>query len=178
MNELTLTWTEAGQSCTQTLNDQYPSQHPGIVRIGRDPTRCDIVLSHPTVSGLHIEIYFNQAKHNFYLRNLRDTNPPLINHQKLITDEVLLTLGSQIQLGQQQLEVSAVSLDPFLIPPTQLFSPNEPNSQAIFYPNPVQYGLQCSKCDRVSSYQQLNSGCPWCGTSLASAISVVLSTEH
>lgn len=178
MNELTLKWTEAGQSRTQTLNDQHPTKHPGTIRIGRDPTRCDLVLSHPTVSGLHIEIFFNQTKHNFYLRNLRETNPPIINHQKLITGELPLNVGSHLQLGQQQLEVVAVSLSQFLIPPTRLFLPDEAIGIASVNLNPVQYGLQCPKCDRVSSYQQLNSGCPWCGTSLAAAISVVLSTEH
>ncbi|HAO13203.1 MAG TPA: FHA domain-containing protein [Planktothrix sp. UBA8407] len=175
MNELTLKWTEAGQSRTQTLNDQQ------TYRVGRDPTRCDIVLSHPTVSGLHIEIFFDQANHNFYLRNLRETNPPIINNQSLITGEVILNVGNNIQLGQQQLEIIAVAFEQFSIAPTRLFSPDELTQISIpkanVNLNPVQYGLKCPKCDRVSSYQQLNVGCPWCGTSLAAAVSVVLSTQ-
>lgn len=170
MNQLTLKWTEAGQSRTQTLNDQK------TYRVGRDPTRCDIVLSHPTVSGLHIEIFFHPSHHKFYLKNLRETNPPMINNQKLITGEVMLNSGSNIQLGQQELEVIAMASEPFLIAPTQLFSPDELTSKAPVPLHPVQYGLQCPKCDRVSSYEQLNVGCPWCGTSLAAAASVVLST--
>ena len=171
MNELTLNWTEAGQSRTQTLNDQK------TYRVGRDPTRCDIVLSHPTVSGLHIEIFFDPSNHNFYLKNLRETNPPIINNQKLITSEVILNSGNNIQLGQQQLEIIAVSFEHFSIAPTLLFSPDELISKAPVHLNLVQYGLQCPQCDRVSSYEQLNVGCPWCGTSLAAAVSVDLSTQ-
>jgi pSer/pThr/pTyr-binding forkhead associated (FHA) protein len=170
MNELTLKWTEAGQSHTQTLNDQK------TYRVGRDPTRCDIVLSHPTVSGLHIEIFFHAANHRFYLKNLRETNPPMINNQKLIPGEVILNSGNNIQLGEQKLEVIAIDFEHFLITPTRLFSPDELTPKAHVHPNPVQYGLQCPKCDRVSSYEQLNIGCPWCGTSLAAAVSVVLSS--
>lgn len=177
MNELTLAWTEAGQSRTQTLNDQYPTKHSGTIRIGRDPMRCDLVLSHPTVSGLHIEIFFHQAEHKFYVRNLRETNPPLINHQRLIKGEISLRVGSYLQLGEQKLEVIAIDLTSLLIAPTLLFLPNELSQKPIVNPNPVQYGLQCPKCKHVSSYQQLNSGCPWCGTSLAAAVSVILSTE-
>ncbi len=170
MNELTLKWTEAGQSHTHILNDQK------IYRVGRDPTRCDIVLSHPTVSGLHIEIFFHPANHKFYLKNLRETNPPMINNQKLITGEVMLNSGNNIQLGQQELEVITINFEHFLITPTRLFSPDELTPKAPVNPNSVQYGLQCPKCDRVSSYEQLNIGCPWCGTSLAAAVSVVLSS--
>lgn len=170
MNQLTLKWTEAGQSRTQTLNDQKN------YRVGRDPTRCDIVLSHPTVSGLHIEIFFDPGNHKFYLKNLRETNPPIINNQKLISGEVILNSGNNIQLGQQELEVIAIDFEPFLITPTLLFSPDELTTKTPVTPHPVQYGLQCPKCDRVSSYEQLNIGCPWCGTSLAAAVSVVLST--
>lgn len=178
MNELTLAWTEAGQSRTQILNDQHPTKHSGTIRIGRDPMRCDLVLSHPTVSGLHIEIFFNQAQHKFYVRNLRETNPPLINHQRLIKGEIPLIVGNVLQLGEQNLKVIAISLTPLLIAPTLLFLPNEPPPKPTVNQNPVQYGLQCPKCQHLSSYQQLNSGCPWCGTSLAAAVSVVLSTEY
>lgn len=80
-------------------------------------------------------------------------------------------------MGQQQLEIIAVSFEHFSIAPTLLFSPDELISKAPVHLNLVQYGLQCPQCDRVSSYEQLNIGCPWCGTSLAAAVSVVLSTQ-
>jgi hypothetical protein len=112
---------------------------------------------------------------------LRETNPPIINNQSLITGEVILNVGNNIQLGQQQLEIIAVAFEQFSIAPTRLFSPDELTQISIpkanVNLNPVQYGLKCPKCDRVSSYQQLNVGCPWCGTSLAAAVSVVLSTQ-
>ena len=59
MNSLTLQWHDAGEEKTQIVYEQQPSKNPGTVRIGRDPKRCDIVLSHPTVSGLHVEIFFS-----------------------------------------------------------------------------------------------------------------------
>ncbi|WP_200906258.1 FHA domain-containing protein [Limnoraphis robusta] len=52
MNELTLKWIEANQLHIQTFKEEQPSKYPGRIRIGRDPHRCDVVLSHPTVSGL------------------------------------------------------------------------------------------------------------------------------
>lgn len=58
MNALTLQWQDAGQDKTQQIYEQQPSKNYGTILIGRDPLRCDIVLSNPTVSGLHVEIYF------------------------------------------------------------------------------------------------------------------------
>lgn len=178
MNELTLQWTEAGQSHVRTLYEQQATKHPGTVRIGRDPTRCDIVLSHPTVSGLHIEIFFKASTSQFYVRNLRDTNPPIIDGNLLQTGEVLLNLNSHLQLGQQELQVIAISQPEFVIPPTVLLSPDQLLKPISLLQNPLKYGLQCSKCDRIAAYQHLDLGCPWCGTSLAAAISVVLSGEN
>ena len=178
MNELTLQWTEAGQSHVRTLYPQQATKHPGTVRIGRDPTRCDIVLSHPTVSGLQIEIFFNASMSQFYVRNLRDTNPPIIDGNVLQTGEVLLNLNSCLQLGQQKLQVIAISQPEVVIPPTVLLSPDQRLKPISSLNNPLKYGLQCPKCDRIAVYQHLDLGCPWCGTSLAAAISVVLSVEN
>jgi hypothetical protein len=36
------------------------------------------------------------------------------------------------------------------------------------------YGLECPKCHRVSPVENLQIGCPWCGTSLAAAASVLM----
>ncbi|MGB3694827.1 MAG: protein kinase [Spirulinaceae cyanobacterium] len=107
-HELTLQWLEASQLRTQTIRDGQATKNPGTFRIGRDRNRCDLVLSSPTVSGLHIEIYFNQQQQSFYLRNLRPTNPPVVNGQSLTTGEVLLFPGSRLQLGQQELMVKKI----------------------------------------------------------------------
>jgi serine/threonine-protein kinase len=76
VHELTLEWVEAGQRRLKSFGDQQPSKKPGTVRIGRDPTQCDIVLSEPSVSGLHVEISTIANSKVFYLRPLRESNPP------------------------------------------------------------------------------------------------------
>ncbi|MBD1838045.1 FHA domain-containing protein [Coleofasciculus sp. FACHB-712] len=178
MNELTLEWQEAGRGQTQTIHDRQIAKHPGTIRIGRDPARCDIVLTDPTVSGLHVEIFFNPQQQSFYLRNLRESNPPLVDGHTLIQGEVPLSQGSTICLGQIEIQVTKVSLAVVGVPPTVLLSPPSPvaGKPAPTAPNPaaVTYGLECSSCHRVSPYNLMNLGCPWCGTSLAAALSVLV----
>lgn len=179
MNELTLIWTDAGQVRTEIIRDQQLSKNPGTIRLGRDPARCDILLTDPTVSGLHIEIFFNPQLHGFYLRNLRQSNPPLVDGKSLIQGEVPLRQGSTIYLGQLELKVSAISLAAVKIPPTILMPPSAPVGTPQ-QPNltAATYGLQCPRCRRISAYTQLNIGCSWCGTSLASAVSVLVTPKN
>jgi len=191
MNALTLQWQDSGQNRTQQIYEQQPSKNPGTVRIGRDPLRCDLVLTNPTVSGLHVEIFFHPQQQSFYIRNLRSPNPPLVDGQQLIQGEKPLNQGSIIHLGQVKLQVTAVTIN--TIPPTILAPPQPPiaNRQPItppvrqqltpppihhHHPTPPQgiYGLECPKCHRVSSLENLQVGCPWCGTSLAAAVSVLV----
>lgn len=195
MNQLTLEWQEAGQQQSQIISDGQASKNPGTVRIGRDPVRCDIVLSHPTVSGLHIEIYFNAWQQRFYLRNLRETNPPWVDGTRLDVPEVALDRGTAIYLGEMQLKVTAVAIAQSNVPPTVLISPQKAASTNQGFPatpgrnNPTvppavptpanqTYGLQCPKCQRISPYERLDIGCPWCGTSLAAAASVLITPKH
>ncbi|MDY7014712.1 MAG: FHA domain-containing protein, partial [Cyanobacteriota bacterium] len=110
MPELILEWREGDRIKTQTLRDRQASKNPGTVRIGRDPLRCDIVIGDPTVSGLHVEIYFTPQPPQFILRNLRPSNPPLVNGRALPAGEVILGLGSTLQLGQIQIAVVALHL--------------------------------------------------------------------
>ncbi|MGB3189881.1 MAG: FHA domain-containing protein [Limnoraphis sp.] len=177
MNELTLKWIEANQLHIQTLQQQQPSKHPGTIRIGRDPHRCDVVLSHPTVSGLHVEIFFDSTSDQFRVRSLRDTNPPRIDGQLLSSQEATLNPGSHLCLGQVELEVVSVLNRIEKIPVTILFSPNESVNLQKPPASTPQYGLQCPKCDRLTPYEQIDLGCRWCGTSLAAAMSVVMSPE-
>ncbi|MDY7021399.1 MAG: FHA domain-containing protein [Cyanobacteriota bacterium] len=169
MNELTLKWTEVNQVQIRTLHEQQPSKNPGTIRIGRDPHQCDLVLSHPTVSGLHVEIFFHSPSQQFRVRSLRDTNPPMVDGQLLSSQEAILNSGSCLKLGQVELEVVSVSGTIAKVPTTILLPPDQ-----LLTP---QYGLQCPTCDRVTPYQQANFGCRWCGTSLAAARSVVLPSE-
>lgn len=168
MNQLTLEWIEAGQQKTYIITDNATGKHPGTIRLGRDPYLCDLVFSEPTVSGLQAEIFFDRNLQEFRLRSLRPSNPPRIDGQPLATGEMPLKPQSQIYLGRLRLMVSAIHLAPIPAPQTQLLEPRnltQPESS---------YGLQCPKCQRISSYEHLDLGCPWCGTSLAGAVSVVL----
>lgn len=179
MNEITLEWTEAGRIRIEIIRDQQPSQYPGAVRLGRDPLRCDIVLSDPTVSGLHAEIFFNTQQKYFALRNLREANPPVVDGRQLIRGEAFLSTGSTIYLGQLELTVVAVSLhqpaqgiSPTILMPPQPFAAVTPPPPAL-----ESYGLQCPSCGRVSPYERLDWGCQWCGTSLAAAASILITSN-
>jgi ssDNA-binding Zn-finger/Zn-ribbon topoisomerase 1 len=219
MNALTLQWHDAGQDKTQNIYERQPSKNPGTVRIGRDPLRCDIVVTNPTVSGLHVEIFFHSQQQNFYIRNLREPNPPLVDGNQLFQGEVPLREGSVIYLGQMLFKVIAVTTNSFpatvLTPPqpntppqrsptpktpqkTPLYSPPQPQpgyQQQIpktpLYRQPqVQpgehhhehkspvYGLECPKCHKVSPAENIQVGCPWCGTSLAAAVSVLVTPKN
>ncbi|OUL26570.1 peptide-binding protein [Nostoc sp. T09] len=199
MNALTLQWHDAGQARTQNIYEQQPSKNPGTVRIGRDPLRCDIVVSNPTVSGLHVEIFFHPQQQRFYIRNLRSQNPPLVDRQQLVQGELPLTEGSIIHLGQMEVKVTAVSINSIPatiltppIPPIGSTHPTRPpiNQQPQVQirhhqhppispaPPPGVYGLECSKCHKVSPPENLQVGCPWCGTSLAAAVSVLVAPNH
>jgi hypothetical protein len=175
MNALTLHWHDAGQNKTQNIYEQQPSKNLGTVRIGRDPLRCDIILSHPTVSGLHVEIFFHHQQQCFYIRNLRSQNPPLIDGRQLVQGEMPLTEGTSISLGQIQLNVSSISTGS--IPATVLMPPHPPVHIGHHHHSPTPpgvYGLKCPKCHKVSPAENLQIGCRWCGTSLAAAVSVLV----
>ncbi|MEM1391822.1 MAG: FHA domain-containing protein [Cyanobacteria bacterium P01_D01_bin.116] len=192
MNSLTLQWHDAGKEKTQVIQEQQTSKNPGTVRIGRDPKRCDIVLSHPTVSGLHVEIFFNSQQKQFYIRTLRDKNPPLVDEKQLVKKDALLNEGSTICLGQMQLKVININIPQVNSFPATILEPPKPgqNSQPVTPAAPSKpsstaplpkhkhsYGLKCPKCHKVSSIEHLKVGCPWCGTSLAAAVSVLASID-
>ncbi len=174
MNTLTLQWHDTGQDRVQNIYEQQPSKNPSTVRIGRDPMRCDILLSHPTVSGLHVEIFFHHQQQCFYIRNLRSPNPPIIDGQQLVQGEMPLHEGSIIYLGQLKLQVIAVTVNniaPTILTPPQ--PPIPPSPSASPAPQGV-YGLECPNCHKISPVENLQIGCPWCGTSLAASVSVLV----
>ena len=158
MSELTLAWVEAGIT---------KSYHIGLTmaRIGRDPARCDLVLAHPTISGLHVVIYFDSQKQSFWIRNMRESNPPMINGQSLSNGERELKVNMAIALGQQILQITKIDIDVPISPQRN--------------PDPVS-GLQCPnlKCAKVSPYERITLVCPWCGTSLAGAASSILPSKR
>jgi predicted component of type VI protein secretion system len=111
MRSLTIEWQEANKLRVEQIRECQPSKNPGTVRIGRNPTQCDIVLRHPTVSGLHVEIFFDRQQECFYLRNLRYSNPPLVNGKNLSQGALAITQGSTIYLGEIALEVVSENIN-------------------------------------------------------------------
>jgi len=111
MRSLTIEWQEANKLRVEQIRECQPSKNPGTVRIGRNPTQCDIVLGHPTVSGLHVEIFFDHQQERFYLRNLRHSNPPLVNGRNLAQGALEITQGSTIYLGEIALEVVSENIN-------------------------------------------------------------------
>ncbi|MFQ4145415.1 protein kinase domain-containing protein [Chlorogloeopsis sp. ULAP02] len=109
LHQLTLEWVEDGQVKYRTILEKQQSKNSGKIRIGRDPEQCDIVLPDPTISGLHVEIFFHSPKQRFYLRNLRQQNPPIIDGQLLLAGEMPLASGSTLRLGQQNFRVREIS---------------------------------------------------------------------
>jgi serine/threonine-protein kinase len=109
LHELTLEWVQDEEVKMRKILEHQHSKNPGRIRIGRDPGQCDIVLLDPTISGLHVEIFFHPHKQKFYLRNLRQQNPPILDGQLLLAGEMPLTTGSSLQLGQQIFTVSDIS---------------------------------------------------------------------
>ncbi|NET56039.1 MAG: protein kinase [Symploca sp. SIO2E6] len=137
--ELTLEWFEGGQQRIQKIRQVQPTKNPGTFRIGRDPIRCDLVLSDPTVSALHVEIFFHLQQQYFYLRNLRQSNPPLVNGQSLLTTEVALSQGQSLQLGQTPLRVATIVLSRH---PVGYQPPNYSPQSPVYPPSPTVPTLQ------------------------------------
>lgn len=155
MHKLALEWVEEGRNRSQAFSFDSSAQPP--VRIGRNESQCDVVLrdATKTVSGLHVEIFFNSHTQTFYLRNItknRDRpNPAWVDGQKIIQQEIPLKPGATIQLGK-------VSLKAVIESPSKS--------------KPV-HGLKCHVCNHISPQDRLSLVCPWCGTSLASAETTV-----
>ena len=162
MSDIVLEWSENGHRHRHRFELEQPTKQPGVLRIGRDPARCDLVLEDRSVSGLHVEIFFHPAEQQIGVRNLRRSNPPLVDGQQLIQGEVLIHQGSQLHLGRLQLGVTQVHWSQAVA--------NQSSSDG--------YGLKCPNptCGKVLDYSQdrLRQGCPWCGFSLAAAQSVVI----
>lgn len=121
MYRLTLEWQEDTRNCSQTLSAQDQTKQAGAIRIGRDRERCDVVLQHPdrnierTVSGLHLELFWNEAEQRIYVRNLtRDRippNPALVDGQTVIDQELPIAENSNIKLGKMTVRVKVLELE-------------------------------------------------------------------
>ncbi|HEY9829839.1 MAG TPA: protein kinase [Stenomitos sp.] len=154
--ELLLRWVEQGKIQAQSIYANQPSKNPGTVRIGSDPSVCDIVISEPTVSGLHVEVFFQAQDKHFYLRSLQLSHPPLVNGQPLLTREVALRHGSRLQLGQIRLSVLVINLNPLPATRESTLTP-QPMRQASSLPPSVATSLQLPVVQTVKQDTIFNS---------------------
>lgn len=167
MSELTLQWSEFGQTKIQVLRDQQPSKQLGKIRLGRDPALCDIIFQERSVSGLHVEIFFQPQAQQFFIRNLRQQNPPLVDGTLLKQGDLPVRAGSRIKLGRVELQITAMTITPPATPPA--FPKSGPPSTAA-------YGLQCPQCHHVAAYSNdaIKQDCPMCGHSMATSNTVFI----
>lgn len=168
MSELTLQWSEFGQPKHQVLRDQQPSKQPGKIRLGRDPALCDLVFQERSVSGLHVEIFFQSQAQQFFIRNLRSQNPPLVDGTLLEQGDLPLRAGTRIKLGRMELQVTALTITPPQAPPAVVSTSGPPSTAA--------YGLQCPQCHHVAAYSNdaIQQDCPMCGHSMATSNTVFI----
>ena len=147
MTELIIEWTEAGQLRSERITPTYAGKQPGTVRVGRNPQQCDIVLSDSTVSGLHVEIFYEASRQTFFLRSLRQSNPPLLNGQAVTAGPMPLSGTCRLQLGRTQLTTIAQTVGSVTptevvspdagVPPTQYQPPQRPSANLPPPPIPV-----------------------------------------
>lgn len=158
MFKVTLKWQEDGQLQSKSITTTLPTKHPNTIRIGRDAAQCDIVLNDPekTVSRLHAELFLNPSDHMVTIRNLtRDQegkqNPIMVDHQKVIRQEIPVSVGTSLQLGRVLVTLSDIEVNQAAIKP----SSSEPT-----------YGIKCHTCGNVISYDYLGLACPYCGSTV------------
>ncbi|MDE5076189.1 MAG: FHA domain-containing protein [Trichodesmium sp. St5_bin2_1] len=191
MNEIIISWQEKELTKTKTIRELQPSKNPGTVRLGREPSNCDIIFDDPSISRVHVEIFYNNQYDKFYLRNLKSNNPPIVDNELVVKPaEVVLNNNSVICLGQTKIKV-IYNTNNILTAPTILQPTNSDNGTVLSPPDTSQLQgsitqrrrsmvganyLVCPNpnCRKLVSIERLNIGCSWCGTSLADAGSIIL----
>jgi FHA domain len=120
---LILTWRELGKQKIHTIASEGKNGDPNRLKLGRDPSRCDLIFADQTVSGLNAEIYFDDRAAAFYIRNLRPVNPPFINGNKVVSSTCLES-STTLYLGKVAIAIE-VELDYYDLEPTILFDHQE-----------------------------------------------------
>lgn len=118
MFTLELEWKEIDQIRSQTVYSQS-TKLPGVVRLGRDVEQCDVVIDDPgkTVSRFHVELALNAQTQTLELRNLTQfqpkgrQNPAIVDGQAVLEETVGVQAGSQLKLGQVQLELKKFQIN-------------------------------------------------------------------
>lgn len=182
IHELTLCWQDGGETKTYTISENQNSKNPGRIRIGRDPQVCDIVIPDLSVSALHAEIFFHPQQNQFYLRNLRQKNPPILDGKLLLAGEMPLTAGSSLRLGKQSFKVQAIAIKKY---PVGCSLPEEnthqPAPSSVYEPvvktappQKIVYSRTRSGSQNVSIKSRFHRKNPWLlGTGSAIALSLV-----
>jgi hypothetical protein len=112
---LQLYWQDEGSDRVKSIAAIDIYGRPTVVRLGRNPKLCDVIFSSLTVSGTHVEIYFDRTEDAFWLHNLRSSNPPQVDG-KTITDRILLQPGMLIALGKQEIAIDICNVEPEIAP--------------------------------------------------------------
>ncbi|BAZ38987.1 tetratricopeptide TPR_2 [Calothrix sp. NIES-4101] len=129
ISKITLEWQEENQNRSCTISSEQQTKVPGIIRIGRDPAQCDIIIQDPTnkVSRLHAEIIFHSSNSSFYIRNAtKNQGQPniILVNENPIQEEEILASHSQIKLRDFPILITSIEVQS----PTILIS-NQENNQ-------------------------------------------------
>lgn len=74
-----------------------------MTAIGRDPTRCEVILADPYISGLHFTI--ERQANDYYQIVHHGSNPTEVNYTQLPKETPTpLPLGSKIRLGSTEMQ--------------------------------------------------------------------------
>lgn len=76
-----------------------------VMRIGRDPAQCDIVIMDRTVSRLHAEIHFILGE-GIKIRDMGSANGTFVDGRQVSQDFRPIGIRSSVRLGRLQLAVS------------------------------------------------------------------------
>ncbi len=169
MYRFTLEWSEGSQLRSKTVSATEAEQLNTILKIGRDEQQCDIVVNDDTstVSRIHAEIFFKPEQQKLYLRNATGERPQpnfvRVDRQKILNQEVALSIGSKIQLGKLNLTVKSLEISQHPV--------NQPHSHPLSQQQ--EYGLQCINGHQVS-YDHVGLFCPFCGTALQAVDTVII----
>lgn len=149
MYNIILEWIENDRQRSEQISSEDSSKEKGKIFIGRDDNQCDVILptSEKSVSRLHAVMFYDSHNHCFFLKNLTSNriqpNPIIVDGKIIISEQVVVALGSVIQLGRIFLKVRLLETIQFQ----------------------QSYGLKCLNGHQIA-YDYIGDFCPHCGFSL------------
>ncbi|MEM1393587.1 MAG: FHA domain-containing protein [Cyanobacteria bacterium P01_A01_bin.80] len=161
MYKMILEWIEKGRQRSETFSSEGNSKEEGKVFIGRDKTKCDVVLpvNENTISRFHAVILYDSQNNCFFVRNLTSgrpqPNPITVDGKTIISEKVGISSGSVIQLGKIPLNVKLIEI----------------------IQSQKQYGLKCLNGHQIP-YDYIGDFCPHCGFSLQAVETIFLPNEN